>query len=198
MRVAGGDKGLIVNDGGVGKFLIQLAVYPVNDRLSAHRQLAFFDGCKIARRPFDRLQWHAPVGHVAAVPRIRPTRVQAFERVDDKRQRLVFNPHALKCVGCCRFIDSCNCENRFTDVVRVIREHDFSGIPAWRNVVRCQYADDAFHFQRFAGVNAGHPGMWHRAQQHFAKDHTLDAKVFCEFRLAGYLAAKIRRGEVFP
>ena len=196
MRVAGGDEGFIVNNCSVGKREVEIAVLPFGLRFARHRQLAFLDRGKVARIPFHGLQCDACVRDVATIAGIRSAGIQALERIDNEWQWLVFDLDALDRVGSDGFIDGRDRQDRFTDVMRIVGQNALASALGCWYILGSQDTEHAVHRQRVTGINAGHPGMWHRAKQHFAKDHTRDAKVFCIFRFAGNFGAKIGWSEI--
>ena len=196
VRVARRHEGLVVNHGRPGEFFFQITVGPFRGRRAAHRQLVFLDLGEVPGGPLDGLQRHRGIGDVAAVARVRPARIQAVQRVDHEVQRLVFDADFFQGVGRGPFVDGRDSEYGLADEMRVVGEDHLARTLAGRHVLGRQDPDDAFHRLGFAGIDADHPSVRHRRQQHFCEDHALGAEILGVFCLARYLAADVRRREI--
>ena len=174
---------------------IKIAIGPFFGGL-AHRQVAFAGRRKVARRPLDGLEFDPRIGDVAVGPGRGAGRMQAVERIDHERQRLVFDLDEVdgilgELLGFRR-----DREDRVADVERLVGQDRIVGRRECRHVICRDDAEHALQLERGRAVDALHLGVRHRAREHAAEHHAVGAVVLRVFRLAGDLAVDVGRGEI--
>jgi hypothetical protein len=185
----------------------------------AKRQLAVLCGGKIVRRPLERLDFRtgrrrrgAGLGrrrgrraypHVALRPGVRAAGLQAFDWIDDKRQRLELDLNLLDGLGGGRFVNRRDGQDRVADIQRLVGQpalaeragdDPFAEVGAFddrRQVVDGEDRLHARHGHRGSCVDPHDLGVRHRAQEQLREQHPLDPVVFRVFGFAGDLGQQV-------
>ena len=126
------DERFVKHECGVLEARVEVAIRPCVGRL-AHRQTALLVLSEVRLGPLEfrdlglwRILWPRLHPDVAVGARVRPTRTQRVERIDDERQRLKINANLFdRCRGG-EFVDRGHGENRFALVERLIGEPPFA------------------------------------------------------------------------
>ena len=204
------DERFVQHERGVLEARVEVAVRPCVGRL-AHRQTALLVLSEVRLGPLEfrdfglwRILWPRLHPDVAVGARVRPTRTQRVERIDDERQRLKINANLFdRCRGG-EFVDRGHGENRFALIERLIGEPPFAplagfdhravvgeGIGRSGNVVCRQHRFDAGHGERLARLDAPDTRVRQRAEQQFAEQHAGGAIVLGVLRFPRDLRMEI-------
>ncbi len=145
----------------------------------------------------------------ALEPRVRSTRPQADERIDDKRQLLPHDLDLLDRIGGGHLVDRRERDDRLALVDRLAGERLLAlrvrgdplaevgdDVGRRRKLVGGQDAFHARHRERFARIDPLHARVRIRAEQQLAEQHAVSAEIFGVLRLARHLCDEIRRDVV--
>ena len=189
------DEAFVEHQLGVLEAGVEIAIGPFVGRL-AHRQLVVARHGEVARRPLDGLELDARIGDVAVKPRIRPAGVQAVERIDHERQRLVFDLDQVDRVLGELFGFGGDRKDRLAHEVRLVGEDRILRRREGRHVLGGEDAEHALELERRGSVDLLDLGVRHRAAQEAAEHHAVGPIVFRVLRLPGHLAVDVGRGEI--
>ena len=130
---------------------------------------------------------------VAVESRVRAAGPQAFERIDDERQRLEVEVDPLDGLGGRQLVDRRDGENRLALVERLVGQRAFGAASrsGRSSAVRIAFTPGIASAAR--GVDAPHARVRHRAEQQLAEQHAVGAKVLGVLRAAGDLGDEVRR-----
>ncbi len=187
-------EGFVEHQLALGERGVDVAVFPLLRRLA--RGHAGASLLEVLARPLQRLELDAGRADIAIGAGVGRIRVQAGERIDMERQRLVFDAHLFEGILRGGFIFGGHQHDGRTDVAGLQGQQRNFRRFGILDVFRQQHADHARHLQGLADIDAPDAGMRIGTGQQAREHHAFGAEVLGILGFAGDLGHHVVRQEV--